>query len=277
VVERRLTPRAAVAAAIALAGCATAPVPAGTPPGYLTPAALDRLAALTPPPLDSVPPWRAGLVDAVPAGTDRWWLATAHAELRSPWAAQHFDCVLGTRLLERPRPALNRAMARLGADAAALARRGLVLSESAPRRRPVAAIEGLEPCERVPDAVRDGPASPATGAVLAGAYGELFAALAPDAAGPARSLAREIGYSRVVCRMNWPPDVEAGLALGVGLYRQAESEPAFRADFEAARGELAAARAEGLTSPACAAERRALAQWRAPPPGQAGRGPTSEP
>lgn len=276
-VERRLIARAAVAGAVALAGCATAPAPAAPPEGYLTAATLDRLAALTPPPMDAAAPWQEALVAAVPPGTDRWWLATAHAELRPPWAAQHFDCVLGTRLAERPRPVLERTMARLTADVAALARRPAIAGPEG-MRRPFAEVEGLEPCERIPDGRRDSSSWPATGAIIAGAYGELFAALAPDAAGPVRSLAREIGYSRVVCRMNWPSDVEAGLAQGVGLFRQAEAEAAFRADLEAARAELAAARAEGMTSAACAAERRALDQWRAPAPSdQAGRGPTSEP
>ena len=275
-VERRLIARAAVAGALALAGCATAPAPAAPPDGYLPAAALDRLAALTPPPMEEAAPWQAALVAAVPPGTDRWWLATAHAELRPPWAAQHFDCVLGTRLAERPRPALSRMMGRLTADATAVARRSPAVAGSEGTRRPFVAIGGLEPCERIPDAVRDSLSWPATGAMVAGVYGELFAALAPDAAGPVRSLAREIGFSRVVCRMNWPSDVEAGLAQGVGLYRQASAEPAFSADLEAARAELAAARAEGLASPACAAERRALAQWRAPSSDQLRGDPSSD-
>lgn len=260
--------RAAVLAAVALlAGCVT---PEGTArlaepyDGYLSPERLEPLAnsAILG---SGNAPGTAWLPPVAP-GSDRWWLATAHAELRPPWAAQHFDCALGTRLAERPRPALTRMMGRLTADVVALARQRLARVGAAAGSRPFEAVEGLEPCERTTAASRAAPSSPATGAVLAGAYGEMFAALAPDAAGPVRRTAREVGWSRAVCRMNWPADVEAGLELGERLFETAASQPGFATDLEAARAELAAARAEGLASPACAAERRALGQWRAPAP-----------
>lgn len=276
-----MIPRAAVAAALLLAGCAMpGPRPdAAAPAGYLSPGDIDRLGRMVAraPAAAEAEAAALSLFGAVPPGTDRWWLATAHAELRPPWAAQHFDCALGTRLAERPRPALTRLMARLAADAAAAARAGGGGDPGPPR--PFARVAGLEPCERVPAGVRNGPSRPAVGAIVAGAYGELFAALAPDAGAAARRTAREIGWSRAVCRMNWPADVEDGLAAGAAVYAAAAARPAFTPDLEAARGELAAARAEGLSSPACAAERRALRQWRAPPApgGQAGRGATSEP
>ena len=48
--------------------------------------------------------------------SDRWWMAIAHAELRAPYAAQHFDCALGVRFNARARPALTRLMDRLLAE-----------------------------------------------------------------------------------------------------------------------------------------------------------------
>ncbi|RZJ02922.1 MAG: hypothetical protein EON89_13570 [Brevundimonas sp.] len=156
-------------------------------------------------------------------------------------------------------------MNRLLVDADSLTR---LLAERTPRPRPIKAVDGLQPCQRVNDAVRDGSSWPAGGAVAGAAYGEMFATLAPDRAAEARRIGREVGLSRAVCRMNWPADVADGAVLGQRLFA-AESSPAFTADVEAARAEVAAARAEGLTNPGCAAERRALAQ--------AGRGATSEP
>jgi acid phosphatase (class A) len=251
-------PAAALAACLILGACATfrPPVPAPAPAaqGYLDDAALDRLAGtFLPTPLDpgNEPP---DLANSGP-GTDRWWLAIAHAELRPPEAAQHFDCVLGTRLAGKPRPALSQVMTRLLTDTENLTRR---LAQAHPRQRPIAADRGLQPCQRTNDATRDSPSWPAGGAVAGAAYGELYADLAPDQAAPLRRRGFEIGFSRAVCRMNWTADVHDGVDIGRAVYEQAAATPAFAADLEAARTEMAGARAEGLTNPGCAAERRAL-------------------
>lgn len=222
------------------------------PTGHLADAELDALArTASPPPLED--PTQARF-DVLP-GSDRWWLAIVHAELRPPEAAQHFDCVLNARLAAEPRPALTRLMESLLVDAAALSER---VGRQGHRPRPFAAIPGLEPCQRTTDAIRDGSSWPATAAIAGAAYGELFAALAPDRAAAARRIGREIGISRAACRMNWDADVAAGRGLGEALYRRAAATPTFAIDLEAARAEVAAPRAEGLANPGCAAERRAL-------------------
>lgn len=260
--------RAAALAACALLGaCATSggPGPAEAPQGYLDEAAIRSLADAAP----ASGSWSASDLPPVEPGTDRWWMATAHAWLAAPEGAQHFDCVLGVRFAQKPRPALTRLMNRLLVDTDRLTR---LLAERSPRPRPIKAVEGLQPCQRINDAMRDGSSWPAGGAVAGAAYGEMFAALAPDRAADARRIGREIGQSRAICRMNWPADVADGAALGQRLFA-AETSPAFAADLEAARAEVAAARAERLTSPGCAAERRAFTQAGA----QAGRGAISEP
>jgi acid phosphatase (class A) len=263
-----VTRAVALAACALLGACATGggPAPAETPQGYLDPSAIRILAEATPAPA----PWSASEPLPGEPGTDRWWMATAHAQLAAPDGAQHFDCVLGARLTQNPRPALTRLMNRLLIDTDSLTR---LLADRSPRPRPIKAVAGLEPCQRVNDAMRDGSSWPAGGAVAGAAYGEMFATLAPDRAADARRMGREIGLSRAICRMNWPSDVADGAALGQRLYAVETSSPAFAADLEAARIEVAAARAEGLTNPGCAAERRALARSGA----QAGRGATSEP
>jgi acid phosphatase (class A) len=240
-----------------MGGCATAgrPVAALAPvEGYLDPAAVTAMATrFSPSPMDP----RAGqaVFASVEPGTDRWWLATAHAELRPPEAAQHFDCVLGTRLAESPRPALTRLMNRLLIDSASVAN---ALAERAPRRRPVADQPDLQTCVRMDESVRNSPSWPAGGAVAGAAYGEMFAALAPDQAEAVRRRGRDIGESRALCRVNWQADVTDGLQIGRTVYERAAVTPEFAADLDAARAEVAAARAEGLTNPGCAAERRAL-------------------
>ncbi len=267
-----MRPVAALAAGLLMGGCATTDVPITVSApviGYLDATALRTIGAgVSPSPVDPVA--EQAVFDSVEPGTDRWWLAIAHAESRPPEAAQHFDCVLGARLADRPRPALTRLMNRLLIDAVGVAN---TLAEREPRRRPIAGRADLQPCLRIDEAARNSPSWPAGGAVAGAAYGEMFAALAPDRAEAARRRGMDIGLSRALCRMNWRADVTDGARIGRAVYEGAAATPDFAADLEAARSEVAAARAEGLTNPGCAAERRALG----PADNQAGRGLTSEP
>ncbi len=254
-----MKPAAALAACLLMTGCATAgaPVPTLVPlTGYLDAAAIQTVSeAFTPSPLSLTA--ELAVFSSVEPGTDRWWLATAQAELRPPEAAQHFDCVLGTRLAEQPRPALTRLMNRLLIDSARITN---VLAEREPRRRPLVERPDLQPCVRMDEATRNSPSWPAGGAVAGAAYGEMFAALAPDRAEAARRRGYDIGLSRAVCRVNWQADVTDGLQIGQAVYDQAAVTPGFAADLQAARAEVTAARAEGVTHPSCAAERLALGQ-----------------
>ena len=72
-------------------------------------------------------------------------------------------------------------------------------------------------------------------------------------------IGHEIGISRLICAMHYPSDVEAGEAIGRAVMAEVAMTPSFRADAEAARAELGAARATGRANPGCAAERAALA------------------
>lgn len=268
---------AAFVGCVLLSGClAPVDVPAtaaASVAGYLDATAVQTLGAAFTPTAVNADSERA-IFDSVEPGTDRWWLAIAHAELRPPEAAQHFDCILGTRLTHKPRPGLTRLMNRLLIDSASVAN---TLAQREPRRRPIADRQGLEPCVRTDEAVRYSPSWPAGGAVAGAAYGEMFAALAPDRAAAARARGKDIGFSRALCRVNWHADVTDGVRIGRAVYERAAVTPGFAADLEAARDEVAAARSEGLTNPACAAERQALHQAGDQAGDQAGRGATSDP
>lgn len=253
---------ALVLSAALLTACATGRPMAVASHGYLSAAGLDQVArAAPPPPVQGSAEETADRAasDRLTAleDTDRWWLAIAQAELRPPEAAQHFDCALGTRLSARPRPALTRLMNRLLADSGTLTAR---LAEQAARPRPVAVEPGRRACQRLTDAQRASSGRPAGAAVAGAAYGEMFAALAPDRAAAVRRIGHEIGVSRAVCAMAWPSDVAAGETLGRTLYAREAALPAFQLDLEAARAEVMRARAEGLTNPGCASERLALSQ-----------------
>lgn len=269
------TAGAAIAASALLGACSTTPFgePAGAPTttagrpaetalkGYLSHETVSRLA-------EGVPaPFADGSVEQVAdralsdryralESSDRWLLATAHAELSPELARQHFDCTLGVRFAATPTPRLSAILDRLlhdANDAAELAK------SRAFRPRPVGVDLERPACVRLTDAGRRSPSYPSGSASVGAAYGEAMAALDPAHPDQARALGHQIGVSRIVCAMHYPQDVAVGETLGRAVFAEAVGTPAFRADIEAARLELAEVRRTGLTNPGCIAERAALA------------------
>ena len=259
-----------IAVAALLSACAGTPaalrpqaVKAALPEarGYLSGSLIQALADSTPPPPVAGSP--TDLADKARSvqfraleDSDRWLLATAHAELRPPLALQHFDCALGVRLGSATTPNLNRLMQRLFDDSDAAAE---LVKARGFRPRPVGDDPQRRPCQRVSEAGRKSASYPSGSSTVATVYGEVFAVLDPERAAEVRHIAREMGLSRLVCGMHYPSDVAAGEVLGKAVFDAAAAMPGFDADLAAARAELAAARATGLTSPGCAAERLALA------------------
>lgn len=256
---------------MSLAACAG--TPAGLAPraveavdlhkGYLDKASLEALAATLP-----SPPAKGSMLEAADhhtsqglrrfENTDRWLIATSHAEVRLPMALQHFDCALGVRFTPQDNraPATSRLLQKLFEDAEA-ASTMVKLREH--RARPVGDDPEREACQRVSPAGRNSPSYPSGTATVAGAYGEAMAAIAPDSAEAAREIGRQIALSRVICGMHYPFDVRVGHHLGKMVFENAVKSPEFATDLVAAKEELAALRARNETNPACAAERRALA------------------
>lgn len=249
-------------AALLMAACASLPeaVPeaGATLTGYLPDDTLQNLAAAVPP-----APTVGSIQDHTDhvasdayrrlEGGDRWLMATAHAELRPPLAAQHFDCAVGARMTARPMPALTRLMTRLQIDTAAV---GTILQQRSPRRRPAAVDAQRRVCVRLTGPGRESPSWPSTAAALGTAYGDLFSQLVPERSEAIHRIGREIGLSRAICALEWPGDVAAGAGLGHSVYAAASATPAFRDDLALARAEVSAARMPDLESPGCAAERQ---------------------
>ena len=251
-------------AGLTLAGCAAGQPPAWAVPttqGYLAEGVLARLVSDAPPP--PAPGSPIDLADKATSArmialedTDRWLLATSHAEVRPPLGLQHFDCVLGVRLGSAETPALDRLMARVFHDAGSVAEQ--VKAEAA-RARPVGDDPDRRACQRLDAAGRQSRSYPSGTAAVGAAYAETFALLEPEQAAAVRRIGAAIGDSRVICAMHYPSDVQAGADLGRAVAAEIAALPAFQADLPAARAELAQARATGLTNPGCAAERAALA------------------
>jgi acid phosphatase (class A) len=249
-----------VVAGIGAATTALAQDP-GARPGYLSPSDIAQQATAVPP----VPaPGSAAEAEDRAASrrltaledTDRWLLATRHAEVRPALALAHFDCALGFRIEAAEAPHLTALLARVLHDANEAAEQA---KARAHRPRPVGDNPERRSCQVLTPAQRATPSYPSGSASVGAAYGTVLAALVPDRAAEVAGIGRQIAISRMICGMHYPSDVEAGAALGERVAQAILASPTFPADAAQAREEIAAARAAGRTSPACAAERAALA------------------
>jgi acid phosphatase (class A) len=239
----------------------SSPIFSATDEGYLSPGVLTRLAqAAAPAPVAGSDQDQADRLASTRftalEDSDRWLLATAHAELRPPLALQHFDCALGVRLGSADTPVLDRMMAKAFHDAQA----AVVLAQArGVRARPVAEDPARRACQTLTPAARRSSSYPSAGAAVGTAYAEALALIAPDHAAQVRRIGHEIALSRQICAMDYPSDGTAGEALGRAVTAEIAAAPDFQAEIATARGELTAARATGRTNPGCAAERAALA------------------
>jgi len=94
------------------------------------------------------------------------------------------------------------------------------------------------------------------------AWALILAEISPEQANAILARGRAFGQSRVICNVHWQSDVVEGRFMGAATVARLHADPVFRADLEAARTELAAARAKGLKPIRdCKAEAEALSQY----------------
>ena len=191
--------------------------------------------------------------------TNRWLLATSHAEVRPPLALQHFDCALGVQFTpdENLAPATARIFQNLFEDAEGVS---TLVKLRAYRARPIGDDASREACQTVSPAGRASASYPSGSATVGAAYGAAMAMISPQDAQASQRIGNEISISRAICGMHYPLDVQTGMELGQTVFEQARLSPAFQNDLLEARAEILRLKAAGKTSPACAAERLALSQ-----------------
>lgn len=262
----------ALATLVPLAACAG--TPAGLTPnavtpvpmhhGYLSAAQLQALADQVPPP--PLAGSDAELADKALSAqltqfenTDRWLLATAHAEIRPPYALQHFDCAVGVRFApaQNLTPATARVFQKLFEDAEVASS---IVKRRTFRARPVGDDANRQPCETVSPAGRNSASYPSGSATVGAAFGAAMAQMAPDAQQASLEIGHQIAVSRAICGMHYPQDVLTGEKLGLAVVAAAQQDPQFQSDVALARLEIAQLAQTNRTNPACIAERAALAQ-----------------
>jgi acid phosphatase (class A) len=205
----------------------------------------------------------------------RWALATRDAELQFPAAAPAFSCAIGATISEADSPRLYTLLRRTLVD-------GGLSTYSAKthyqRRRPF--VEFKEATCKPQDEARlekDG-SYPSGHSAVGWTWALVLAELAPERANEILQRGFAFGQSRVICGVHWQSDVDAGRVVGAGAVARLHADPAFEADLEAAKKELAAARsASPADARACADERAALAESAAEPETPPRVSPTGSP
>lgn len=228
--------------------------------GYLQPRELpDSLALLPPPPAAGSPAFAADEAAHRAAqqlrDTPRWRQATKDAELLFPQATEHFSCVLAMPVSAEETPHLNMLLRRVRMDASRATDRAKAHYK---RVRPFKFYKESS-CTPARDAGTKADSYPSGHASIGWAWALTLAEIAPDRAQAIWARGLAFAQSRSVCGVHWASDLEAGRIIGAATVSRLHADPVFRAQLEAARREVEAARASGAKSPLdCAAEERAL-------------------
>jgi acid phosphatase (class A) len=229
-----------------------------TSSGYLTTNELPNSLTLLPPP---PPPDSAEFAADEDAyrltralrDTPRWDLAVEDAAL----LAETFSCALEAPIGRETAPHLYELMLRSRFDAGHATGRA---KKHYKRVRPFA-MYGVASCtpHDEPVLMQNG-SFPSGHASIGWTWALILSEIAPDRTDALLERGYAYGQSRVICGMHWQSDVEAGRLVAAGVVARLHADPAFRAQVETARAELADTRSKGLKPTRdCKAEAAVLA------------------
>ena len=244
---------AALAFAAGLSACAAAPAhapaalaepdsPGFVPPeidGYLSANDLDGAALIGPPPAPDSPRGRADAQRFEETrsleGTDRWAKAAADADLWGGKALKGYACASGLDISPQTTPVTAHILERAEQDVRTI---GTPAKDHYGRLRPLIGNDKPVCVPRAPW-MEINASYPSGHSMTGWAWALILVELAPDQAGPLLEAGKEMGESRVICGMHYPSDVEAGRDLAAAMVARMRANPAFRADMDKARREVA--------------------------------------
>jgi acid phosphatase (class A) len=224
--------------------------------GYLPADAIASAAAVMQPPpavetaLDKADADQARQMNAH-AKPERW----ERAKLDDASVYDRFSQQLGVVPDRRRLPAFVRLLNRVSTDAFAASTEA---KKRFPRPRPFQRFQMTRVCGQAvapkPEAAPSGGASyPSGHAVVSWAVALVMVEASPQSAQSIIARAADYGYSRVVCGLHYPSDIDAGQAVGAAVVERLLALEEFRRDLRCAKRELqsvrAGMRAEEL--PAC--------------------------
>lgn len=243
---------AALVAGIAAFGSATGQQ---APPGYLA-ATPDATRVLRPAPKDGdardLEDKRLYEATRRLEGGPRWAMAQADAPYTVPARIAGYSCALGVKLDGASTPKLAALLGRMMMD---VGRLNTAAKAAYARPRPYRRWGGAI-CTPASPQLDNSFDYPSGHAQLGWTDALVLAELAPDRAAEVLARGRAFADSRAVCGVHTVSAIEAGMILASAQFAVSQSAPSFRADLEAARAEVAAARATGAEPDpaACAKE-----------------------
>ena len=217
--------------------------------GYLPHAALpDSVALLPAPPAEG----SAALAldqetnrgDLALQGTPRWRLAGMDANLAFPWAAGDFACALNTSVTQADTPRLYQLLRRAMSDAGAATG---AAKDKYHRTRPFMVNKQPTCTPGAEDNLAQNGSYPSGHTAIGWTWALILSEIAPDQSDAILARGRAFGDSRLVCNVHWESDVLEGRFVASATFARLQADPTFLADLDAARSELAAARAKKLT------------------------------
>jgi acid phosphatase (class A) len=217
---------------------------------YLTPEATpDAKDILGPPPPDGSGT-KAGDVATYQAtrkleGTPRWRLAARDAVYGPAPMMADFACAVGVVLTSDNAPALFHLLGRMQNDSARIMGHAKIAYG---RPRPFVELGGTI-CVKPETWLAKSYSYPSGHSTFSWTAGLTLSEIVPDRAAAILARARAYGESRVVCGVHYESDVLAGRTTAAALFGALQNNPAFQADLEAARAELAKLRAGPVTAP----------------------------
>lgn len=229
--------------------------------GYLAPAELpDSLALLPPPPAEGSAALAADAAAFRPLtalqGTPRGALAVQDANLRFPKAAETFSCALGLPISEEATPNLNMLLRRTLTDAGIATYKA---KDKYQRTRPFVVFKAPSCTPREEAALAKDGSYPSGHSAAGWAWAMVLTEVAPERSDALLQRGRAFSQSRGICGVHWQSDIEAGRLIGAATVARLHANPVFNAQVDAARLEVARARAQGSTPGRdCAAEAAAL-------------------
>ena len=190
-------------------------------------------------------------------GSPRWNQAASDADLSFPHAANTFSCALGVEVSQAETPHLYRLLAGSLVD---IGLSTYPTKTKYHRVRPFM-VNSAPICTPGDEAgLRKDGSYPSGHSAVGWGWALILTEAAPGRADAILARGRAFGQSRVVCNVHWLSDTEEGRVMGAATVAKLNSVPEFLADLDAAKAEIAAARAAGHTPTRdCAAEAAALA------------------
>jgi len=189
-------------------------------------------------------------------GSARWQMAVNDNDYSTPAVAKDFSCALGVTIDPGEESHLATLISRIGIDLSHADRDAKNFNR---RLRPFLIDKG-ETCVPITPEFAKSYDYPSGHATYSWGLGLVLAEIAPDRATQILARARAYGESRVVCGVHNASAVDAGRTEASIVIAALHSSAEFRADVEAARSELAAARAKAVPPAGCETENALVAQ-----------------